>query len=162
MAGWRCPHCGSPQAETSRCWVCHRSTTSCASCRHFCKSIAGRLGYCAQDKNRTPIDGTEQRACWERASAEELEATNPLPARSRPQANPSGAGLWDAIIAGENAPDRAAPSIGMWTESDSARDPEADRRQHGGSIRSQPWGPVPGHRDESGWRRGLKAATRRP
>ena len=30
MPMWRCPHCGTPQAETARCWVCRRSTTACA------------------------------------------------------------------------------------------------------------------------------------
>jgi len=44
MVSWRCPHCGSPQTETARCWVCRRSTTSCATCRHFRRSVAGRLG----------------------------------------------------------------------------------------------------------------------
>ena len=32
---WRCPHCGAPQAETARCWVCRRSSTTCSTCRHF-------------------------------------------------------------------------------------------------------------------------------
>ena len=27
MPMWRCPHCGTPQAEAARCWVCHRSTS---------------------------------------------------------------------------------------------------------------------------------------
>ena len=34
MPMWRCPHCGTPQTETSRCWVCKRSSTSCGTCRH--------------------------------------------------------------------------------------------------------------------------------
>ena len=29
MPMWRCPHCGTPQAETARCWVCRRSSTAC-------------------------------------------------------------------------------------------------------------------------------------
>jgi hypothetical protein len=161
MAGWRCPHCGSPQAETSRCWVCHRSTTSCASCRHFRKSIAGRLGYCAQDKGRAPIDGTEQRACWERTSAEEFATSGASPGPTRPVASSPGIGLWGSVATGESSPDRAAPAICMWTESDSSKDPEADRRQHGGSIRSQPWGPVPGHREATGWRRVIRSSTGR-
>ena len=35
MPVWRCPHCGTPQAESSRCWVCRRSTTTCATCLPF-------------------------------------------------------------------------------------------------------------------------------
>ena len=47
MPMWRCPHCATPQAEAARCWVCHRSTTSCASCRNFRRSITAGVGYCA-------------------------------------------------------------------------------------------------------------------
>jgi hypothetical protein len=64
MPVWRCPHCGTPQAETSRCWVCHRSTTSCGTCRHFRRGIAGGLGLCGLDPRRLALDGTEMRACW--------------------------------------------------------------------------------------------------
>src|SRR5436190_3057024 len=65
MAMWRCPHCGTPQAETARCWVCHRSSTACASCRHFRRSVAAQLGYCGLDRERRPLRGDEIRACWE-------------------------------------------------------------------------------------------------
>src|ERR1700675_3415750 len=68
MPSWRCPHCGTPQSEASRCWVCHRSSTSCATCRHFRGSVASRLGYCGLDRHRTPIHGDEVRACWEDAA----------------------------------------------------------------------------------------------
>jgi hypothetical protein len=188
MASWRCPHCGSPQTETSRCWVCHRSTTSCVSCRHFRRSVAGRLGYCGLDKQRMPITGEEERACWERSSAEtfdlgaaawggaspgaspgagsaEIAGGSPgtaSPVRRRAATSPAaGNSLWGAPIAGETEPDRPAREVGMWTESDSAKDPEADRRQHGGSIRTQPWGRVPGLRDEALWRKGVRAIERR-
>ena len=40
MPMWRCPHCGTPQAETARCWVCRRSSTSCGTCRHYRRSVA--------------------------------------------------------------------------------------------------------------------------
>jgi hypothetical protein len=64
MPVWRCPHCGTPQAETSRCWVCNRSTTSCGTCRHFRRGIAGGLGLCGLDPRHLALDGTEMRACW--------------------------------------------------------------------------------------------------
>jgi hypothetical protein len=65
MPLWRCPHCGTPQAETARCWVCHRSSTSCATCRNFRGSVAAGLGYCGLDRSRAPLAGDEIRACWE-------------------------------------------------------------------------------------------------
>ena len=69
MPMWRCPHCGTPQAETARCWVCHRSSTACATCRHFRRSVAAQLGYCGLDRQRTPLRGDEIRACWEAGAA---------------------------------------------------------------------------------------------
>ncbi|HEY8438317.1 MAG TPA: hypothetical protein VIK65_06855 [Candidatus Limnocylindrales bacterium] len=73
---WRCPHCSTPQPEASRCWVCHRSSTSCATCRHFRASVAARLGYCGLDRGRQPLAGDEVRACWEDAAT----PTTPDPA----------------------------------------------------------------------------------
>ena len=64
MPVWRCPHCGTPQAESSRCWVCRRSTTTCATCLHFRRGIASGLGLCGLDPRHTALDGTEIRACW--------------------------------------------------------------------------------------------------
>ena len=72
MPMWRCPHCGTPQSETSRCWVCKRSSTSCGTCRHFRRSIAGQLGYCGLDPRRLPIRGDEMRGCWEAAHATDI------------------------------------------------------------------------------------------
>src|SRR4029078_8125507 len=66
---WRGPHCSTPQAEASRCWVCHRSSTSCGTCRHFRRSVAARVGYCGLDRHRQPLDGREVRACWEDGTA---------------------------------------------------------------------------------------------
>ena len=51
------------------CWVCHRSTTACATCRHFRRSVAAQLGYCGLDRKRRPLRGDEIRACWESAGA---------------------------------------------------------------------------------------------
>jgi hypothetical protein len=65
MSMWRCPHCGTPQAESARCWVCRRSSTACGTCRHFRRSVAAQLGYCGLDRNRLPLRGDEIRACWE-------------------------------------------------------------------------------------------------
>jgi hypothetical protein len=65
MPMWRCPHCGTPQAETARCWVCHRSSTACGTCRHYRRSVAGQLGYCGLDRKRQPLSGEEIRGCWE-------------------------------------------------------------------------------------------------
>ncbi len=64
MPVWRCPHCNTPQSETSRCWVCRRSTTSCATCRHFRKGVAGGLGLCGLDPKRLALNGTEMKPCW--------------------------------------------------------------------------------------------------
>jgi hypothetical protein len=67
MPMWRCPHCGVPQPEVARCWVCRRSSTSCSTCRSFRTAVAAKLGYCALDRRRTPLDGDEIRPCWEAA-----------------------------------------------------------------------------------------------
>ncbi len=64
MAVWRCPHCATPQPESSRCWVCRRSTTSCLTCRHFRKGVAGGLGVCGMDPRRPALSGLEMRECW--------------------------------------------------------------------------------------------------
>jgi hypothetical protein len=69
---WHCPHCGAPQAETARCWVCRKSSTACSTCRHFRVSLAADLGYCALDRKRRPLTGLELRGCWtERPSIDE-------------------------------------------------------------------------------------------
>ena len=64
VAMWHCPHCGAPQAETARCWVCRRSSTTCSTCRHFRPSLASDIGYCALDRARRPLTGLELRGCW--------------------------------------------------------------------------------------------------
>jgi hypothetical protein len=99
MPMWRCPHCGTPQAETSRCWVCKRSSTSCGTCRHFRRSVAAQLGYCGLDRQRRPLRGDEIRACWEAAAAVDAAGDGP------PVQPP-------AFVAGRAA-DRAAPAVGV-------------------------------------------------
>ena len=66
---WRCPHCGTPQTETARCWVCRRSSTSCATCRNFRNAVAVNIGYCGLDRTRSPLAGDEIRSCWEPSAA---------------------------------------------------------------------------------------------
>jgi hypothetical protein len=56
----------------SRCWVCRRSSTSCATCRNYRRSVAGQLGYCGLDRRRQPLTGEEIRGCWEAAPAASL------------------------------------------------------------------------------------------
>jgi len=88
MSMWRCPHCGTPQAETARCWVCRRSSTTCSTCRHFRRSVAAQLGYCGLDRKRLPLAGTELRGCWEAGLTRPIEVTTAetTAARARPEA----------------------------------------------------------------------------
>jgi hypothetical protein len=65
MAMWCCPHCGTPQEETARCWVCRRPTVCCATCRHVRLAVAGSILYCGLERTRTPLRGDEVRPCWE-------------------------------------------------------------------------------------------------
>ncbi len=62
---WRCPHCGTTQADGPRCWACSRHPFACGSCRNFRKAVAGRFGYCALDRTRAELQGDEVRACWQ-------------------------------------------------------------------------------------------------
>ena len=61
MPMWRCPHCGTPQAETARCWVCRRSSTACLTCRHFRRSVAGEHGLLRARPSSAPLRGDEIR-----------------------------------------------------------------------------------------------------
>ena len=135
---WRCPHCGTPQAETARCWVCHRSSTSCGTCRHFRRSVAVKLGYCGLDRRRLPLAGDEMRGCWEaRRSVEEpLPVAPVLAVRPRQPARDqatrldfvevSAEALESAVIPAEPVPGRvppppptrAEPSWSLWGDLD--------------------------------------------
>jgi hypothetical protein len=64
MATWRCPNCATVQAESSRCFLCRRSATSCGTCAMFRQSLVGGTGYCASDRRRETLSGAEQRECW--------------------------------------------------------------------------------------------------
>ncbi len=73
MPLWRCPHCATPQPESSRCWLCKRSTTTCAACRHYRRGVAGGLGLCGKNPRRLALRGTEVLPCWEAlVTAEDL------------------------------------------------------------------------------------------
>jgi hypothetical protein len=74
---WHCPHCGAPQAETARCWVCQRSSTTCSTCRHFRVSLTPELGYCGLDRDRRPLTGRELRGCWTERPATSASAAQP-------------------------------------------------------------------------------------
>ncbi len=87
MPMWHCPHCGTPQAEAARCWVCRKSSTSCATCRHFRHSVAAQLGYCGLDRARQPLRGDEIRPCWEGAVA--ITDVGGEPATTRPAWRPA-------------------------------------------------------------------------
>lgn len=65
MPYWHCPHCGTPQPEAARCWVCRRSSTTCGTCRNYRRGVAGQLGYCGLDRRRVALQGDEIRGCWE-------------------------------------------------------------------------------------------------
>jgi hypothetical protein len=66
---WHCPHCGAPQAESARCWVCRKSSTTCSTCRHFQTSLTNDVGWCGLDPRHRPLTGLEQRGCWEERPA---------------------------------------------------------------------------------------------
>jgi hypothetical protein len=85
MPFWHCPHCGTPQPEAARCWVCRKSSTTCATCRSYRRAVVGQLGYCAFDRRRDPLTGGEVRACWEApASTSSAVAPRPMTVVARP------------------------------------------------------------------------------
>jgi hypothetical protein len=120
---WRCPHCATPQAETDRCWVCRRSSTSCLTCRHFRRSVAARLNYCGLDPRRLPLGGDEIRPCWEARPAEQAIPGAAEGARHTATAR-SRATLLDFVALEPEptaTPPPAAPSErvgGLWPEFD--------------------------------------------
>lgn len=135
MPMWRCPHCATPQAETARCWVCHRSSTACGSCRHFRRAVAGQLGFCGLDRQRRPLRGDEIRPCWEAADAASvnlpalpgvgpvwpLEAGDPrTPVRPlqfvEVEPDPATAGLPDPV--GTAPPPAVEPGWSLWGDAE--------------------------------------------
>lgn len=117
MPTWRCPHCGTPQAETSRCWVCKRSSTSCGTCRNFRHSVAAQIGYCGLDPTRSVLRGDEVRPCWESRPPE--PAASPLSGRTDVR-KPLGfvpVDEPDAELAAPSAHPR--PTYGLWADPES-------------------------------------------
>src|SRR4051795_7708696 len=87
MGTWRCPNCRTVQGDSARCFLCSRSATSCGTCAHFRESVVGGLGYCGLDKRRSPLSGSEQRACWtgvETAASDGLFDGQSLPVVQHP------------------------------------------------------------------------------
>jgi len=74
---WHCPHCGAPQAESARCWVCRKSSTTCSTCRHFQTSLTSDVGWCGLDPKRRPLRGVEQRGCWQQRPAATQASVSP-------------------------------------------------------------------------------------
>ncbi len=111
MAFWHCPHCGTPQPEASRCWVCRRSSTTCGACRHYRRGVAGQLGYCALDRRRDPLRGDEIRGCWEAPKA----VAGTTATRDRPLVTPPTARTWTEVGAPPPAQgeDPSAPEAGL-------------------------------------------------
>jgi hypothetical protein len=62
--------------------VCRRSSTSCATCQHYRRSVAGQLGYCGLDARRQPLTGEEIRGCWEGWPEGAATSVTIAPARS--------------------------------------------------------------------------------
>jgi hypothetical protein len=136
---WRCPHCGTPQAETARCWVCRRSSTACGTCRNFRHSVAGSLGYCGLDRGRQPLVGDEIRACWEA-----------WPAGAEPVVVAPGTVI--PVGAGTSEPDRAQPLAVVEVRDASAAGPPALPDEPPGEPGLSDGLPAPIRlRDEPGW-----------
>jgi hypothetical protein len=150
MPMWRCPHCGTPQAETARCWVCRRSSTACATCRNFRRSVAAQLGYCGLDRERAPLRGDEIRGCWEAAAA-------PIEDRSVPAARyaPASPDLDDdrtpvrrlEFVEVKSAPrKKIAVAAGLTPESNlqppAAKPRRRARPERGANVESAAW-PLP-------------------
>lgn len=163
VATWRCPHCGTPQADGSRCWVCSRSPMSCSTCRNFRQGVAARLGYCAMDRRREPLGGDEIRACWQPPIQAEplgglfalLEAQRGLASSEAaaisvdagaastgvPAAPPqlaSGAHATSWIPAAPRTPDRALPTIVSDRPHATATPPAVPHQRVGGRPAERP------------------------
>lgn len=145
MSMWRCPHCGTPQAETARCWVCHRSSTTCSTCRNFRRSVAGQVGFCGLDRRRVPLSGTEHRGCWEARGAGLTPGLPVGPADSRP--DPSHARRGDDHVArtfipvellADHGVPRATPEPAIVGQAAGPRIPVADAPRED-AVRSDAW-----------------------
>ena len=162
MPMWRCPHCATPQAETARCWVCHRSSTACGSCRHFRRSVAAQLGYCGLDRQRQPLRGDEIRACWESLGPSRSVPPPPLAPRrpghsSRARSNgrsPARVRRGRAEISRAGA--RQSPPNALESGGEPGRSPDAGR-----SRPPEPAGALPAGRNLVRRRGLIRAPARR-
>jgi hypothetical protein len=127
MPVWRCPHCAAQQPESSRCWVCRRSTTSCATCRHYRRGIAGGLGLCGLDPRHLTLTGHEMRACWVAAP----QAPEPSPRTPTP-VGPGRRHGGDQIIG--HADSERIPRTFVLVESPGAAGPEPAADLDGGGA----------------------------
>jgi hypothetical protein len=122
---WRCPHCGTPQQEAARCWVCRRSSTTCSTCRHFRASLAATVGYCGLDPRRAPLTGREHRGCWAERAAQPVAGapdSNPGPEPNRLRL---AAGRAPRMVEGFVPVELARPSARPDEQSDPAAPPPA-------------------------------------
>jgi hypothetical protein len=104
---WSCPHCGTPQPEADRCWVCRRSSVCCATCRHVRRAVTADLAYCGMDRLRTPLTGHEVRPCWQAA---------PTSPDANDRSNrPVGAGLIPVILDPAAVDRTISPAADRWT-----------------------------------------------
>jgi hypothetical protein len=85
--------------------VCRRSTTSCATCRHFRRGVASGLGLCGLDPRHVALRGTEMRPCW---TAPEPVADDAPPVAARGVA-PRAAAAGPARDPGERQPRTFVP-----------------------------------------------------
>ena len=120
---WTCPSCGAPQAETARCWVCRRSSTTCSTCTHFRRALAGDLGYCGKDARRLPLTGLELRGCWE-PKPDAADVTVLSTVLNEAQRRRASRAPVPAYRAGEEPPSRGFVPVGG-DPSDAAKQPAA-------------------------------------
>jgi hypothetical protein len=140
MAVWRCPHCATPQPESSRCWVCRRSTTTCVTCRHFRRGVAGGLGWCGRDRRHPALTGLEVLACWTAVPSPQ-EPVRPGPAGTG-AGRPDGTGPGRTFVPVESLePARTVPAAAAGTsvvEADLQPRP-GQRPEHGRAIPGTWW-----------------------
>jgi hypothetical protein len=122
------------------------------------------VGYCGLDKARIPLTGEEERAGWERSASEAADGPAPAPTMGSVGAEAGGTSLWGIPELADVAVDRPATDHGLWSEVDVARErakgPGPGRNSHGGSVRTRPWGQVPGGGKDAVYLRGLRGPRR--
>lgn len=47
---------------------------TCSTCRNFRQGVVARVGFCAMDRTREPLNGDEIRACWQAPAVAETPA----------------------------------------------------------------------------------------